>query len=137
MSVEIVMPKLSDTMEEGTILKWLKQVGEKVARGEVLAEVETDKADMELEAAEGGVLQEIRVGEGESAAVGAVIALSDEKGDRQAAGSARTEPSRDEAAPTGTRRAAAQGSAAAGKSDAEAQTRSDAATRTDTASDAT
>jgi len=79
MSVEIVMPKLSDTMEEGTILKWLKQVGETVARGEVLAEVETDKADMELEAEEEGVLQEIKVGEGQSAPVGAVIALVSEK----------------------------------------------------------
>ncbi len=75
MSVEIVMPKLSDTMEEGTILKWLKHVGDAVARGEVLAEVETDKADMELEADTEGVLHEIKVQEGESAHVGAVIAL--------------------------------------------------------------
>jgi len=80
MSVEIVMPKLSDTMEEGTILKWLKQVGDTVARGEVLAEVETDKADMELEAAAAGVLREITVHAGESAAVGAVIALVEETG---------------------------------------------------------
>jgi pyruvate dehydrogenase E2 component (dihydrolipoamide acetyltransferase) len=77
-AVEIVMPKLSDTMEEGTILKWLKQVGDAVARGEVLAEVETDKADMELEASAAGVLREIKVQEGENAAVGAVIALVDE-----------------------------------------------------------
>jgi pyruvate/2-oxoglutarate dehydrogenase complex dihydrolipoamide acyltransferase (E2) component len=77
-STNIVMPKLSDTMEEGTILKWLKKVGDQVTRGEVLAEVETDKADMELEAAESGVLREIKIGEGESAAVGAVIALVEE-----------------------------------------------------------
>lgn len=74
------MPKLSDTMEEGTILKWLKHVGDVVTRGEVLAEVETDKADMELEASTEGVLREITVKEGESAAVGAVIALVEENG---------------------------------------------------------
>lgn len=71
------MPKLSDTMEEGTILKWLKQVGDTVAAGEVIAEVETDKADMELEAAEGGVLSAINVPAGQSAAVGAVIGVLD------------------------------------------------------------
>lgn len=71
------MPKLSDTMEEGTILKWLKQVGDSVAAGEVIAEVETDKADMELEAATGGVLSAIQVPAGQSAAVGAVIGILD------------------------------------------------------------
>jgi pyruvate dehydrogenase E2 component (dihydrolipoamide acetyltransferase) len=78
---EIVMPKLSDTMEEGTILQWRKQVGDAIAAGEVIAEVETDKADMELEAAEGGVLSTIQVAAGESAAVGAVIAFIDAEGD--------------------------------------------------------
>lgn len=77
MSTDIVMPKLSDTMEEGRILKWVKQVGDAIAVGDVLAEVETDKADMELEATDGGVLQAIQVPEGESAAVGAVIAVID------------------------------------------------------------
>lgn len=77
------MPKLSDTMEEGKILKWLKQVGDAIAAGEVIAEVETDKADMELEAAESGVLREIQVGEGASAAVGAVIAIVDTGADDQ------------------------------------------------------
>jgi pyruvate dehydrogenase E2 component (dihydrolipoamide acetyltransferase) len=75
------MPKLSDTMEEGKILKWLKQVGDVVEAGEVLAEVETDKADMELEAADSGTLRAIAVPEGESAAVGAVIAVLDGAGD--------------------------------------------------------
>lgn len=78
MSIEIIMPKLSDTMEEGTILRWLKHPGEPVAKGEVLAEVETDKADMELEAEQNGTLSEIRVKEGGSAPVGAVIAVLDE-----------------------------------------------------------
>jgi pyruvate dehydrogenase E2 component (dihydrolipoamide acetyltransferase) len=75
MSTEIVMPKLSDTMEEGKILRWLKHPGDRVRRGEALAEVETDKADMILEAFDEGVLEEIKLPEGESAAVGAVIAL--------------------------------------------------------------
>ena len=72
---DVTMPKLSDTMEEGKILRWLKQPGEKVAIGDVLAEVETDKANMELEAFDEGVLSEVRVKEGESAPVGAVIAV--------------------------------------------------------------
>jgi pyruvate dehydrogenase E2 component (dihydrolipoamide acetyltransferase) len=80
MPTEITMPKLSDTMEEGKILKWMKQVGERVAIGEVLAEVETDKANMELEAYDEGVLAEVKVPEGQSAPVGAVIAVLDSAG---------------------------------------------------------
>src|SRR5207245_8344220 len=75
MPVDVMMPKLSDTMEEGKILKWLKRPGDKVAIGEVIAEVETDKANMELEAYDEGVLSEVRVQEGQSAPVGAVIAV--------------------------------------------------------------
>lgn len=75
MPIEITMPKLSDTMEEGTILRWLKRVGDSVAQGEVLAEVETDKADMELEAEQSGTLSEIRIKEGDVATVGTVIAV--------------------------------------------------------------
>jgi pyruvate dehydrogenase E2 component (dihydrolipoamide acetyltransferase) len=62
-------------MEEGKILKWLKQPGDTVKSGDLLAEVETDKANMEIEAFDEGVVQELRVGEGESAPVGAVIAV--------------------------------------------------------------
>src|ERR1700678_3211841 len=75
MSNEITMPKLSDTMEEGKILRWLKHPGDKIARGEAIAEVETDKADMVLESFEEGVLDQIKLNEGESSPVGAVIAL--------------------------------------------------------------
>src|SRR5512143_429491 len=74
MSIEITMPKLSDTMEEGKILRWLKHPGDQVHRGDALAEVETDKADMVLEAFDDGVLDQIQLKEGESAPVGAVIA---------------------------------------------------------------
>jgi len=69
------MPKLSDTMEEGKILRWLKHPGDQVHHGEPIAEVETDKADMVMEAFDDGFLDEILVKEGESAKVGAVIAV--------------------------------------------------------------
>ena len=72
---EIVMPKLSDTMTEGRLVSWKKRVGESVSRGEVIAEVETDKANMELESFVSGVLVEIRVEAGEEAQVGTVIAV--------------------------------------------------------------
>jgi pyruvate dehydrogenase E2 component (dihydrolipoamide acetyltransferase) len=74
MAVDIKMPKLSDNMEEGTIIRWLKAPGDEVQRGESIAEVETDKADVELEASDAGVLEEIKVAAGASAAVGEVIA---------------------------------------------------------------
>jgi pyruvate dehydrogenase E2 component (dihydrolipoamide acetyltransferase) len=73
--VDVVMPKLSDTMEEGKILRWLKKPGDRIAAGDVLAEVETDKADMELEAEAEGVLSKILVDEGGSASVGQAIAV--------------------------------------------------------------
>lgn len=72
---DVLMPKLSDTMEEGKIIRWLKHRGDKVAIGDILAEVETDKANMEIEAFDEGVLTEIRTAEGEAAPVGGVIAV--------------------------------------------------------------
>src|SRR4029077_11580999 len=83
MSNEIFMPKLSDTMEEGKILRWLKHPGDKISPGEAIAEVETDKADMVLEAFEAGVLDQIKLNEGESAPVGAVIAMMKTSGARE------------------------------------------------------
>ena len=75
MAIEVFMPRMSDTMEEGKILKWLKKVGDQVELGDIIAEVETDKADMEMEALDAGVLTEIRAQEGESVPVGDIIAL--------------------------------------------------------------
>ena len=72
---EVNMPRLSDTMQEGTITRWLKKTGEEVKRGDVLAEVETDKANMEIESFENGVLEQIVVNEGEAAPIGQVIAI--------------------------------------------------------------
>jgi pyruvate dehydrogenase E2 component (dihydrolipoamide acetyltransferase) len=71
---EIAMPRLSDQMEEATVIKWLKQPGDEVKRGEPLVEVETDKATMVYEAEFDGVLEEIVVDEGSTAALGATIA---------------------------------------------------------------
>src|SRR5690349_11627166 len=72
------MPRLSDTMEEGAISTWHKHPGDKVAVGDVLVEIETDKAVMEYEAYEAGTLAEILVPEGENADIGAPIALLDD-----------------------------------------------------------
>ena len=75
MATKILMPKLSDTMAEGVILKWLKKEGEKVKQGETLVEIESDKADMELEAYDSGVLRKILVPEGGKAGIGAPIGI--------------------------------------------------------------
>lgn len=74
MAKEIVMPRLSDTMEEGKILKWHKQVGDEVKKGDVLAEIETDKANMELESYDDGFLTRILIEEGGQAPLGIPIA---------------------------------------------------------------
>jgi len=75
MSVEITMPQLSDTMTEGTVVKWHKKEGEKVKVGEKIADIETDKAVMEMEAFESGTLALIIVGDGQKVAVGAPLGL--------------------------------------------------------------
>ena len=94
MATEVIMPRMSDTMEEGKILKWLKTVGERVEVGDIIAEVETDKADMEMEALDDGFLTEIRAQEGESAPVGAVIALLGEEAEIGVASTPLARPAR-------------------------------------------
>ena len=76
----VTMPKMSDTMTEGTMASWLKKVGDEVKSGDILAEVETDKATMELEAYEDGTLLYIGVKEGDSVAVDGILAVIGEKG---------------------------------------------------------
>jgi len=78
---KVVMPKLSDAMESGKIIKWLKKEGDPVKGGDILAEVETDKADVEMEAFGAGVLRKILVPAGETAAIGALIGVIAEPGD--------------------------------------------------------
>src|SRR5687768_16568110 len=75
MPTNITMPQLSDTMEEGTVVKWHKKEGDKVRAGEEIADVETDKATMPMEAFEGGTLAAVLVPEGGKVKVGDVIAV--------------------------------------------------------------
>ena len=81
MAEVIRMPKMSDTMTEGVIASWLKKVGDQVKSGDILAEVETDKATMELEAYEDGILLHIGIKEQEAAPVDGIIAIIGEKGE--------------------------------------------------------
>lgn len=71
----ITMPRLSDTMTEGTVASWLKKVGDKVEEGDILAEIETDKATMEFEAFESGTLLYVGIQEGQSAPIDSVLAI--------------------------------------------------------------
>jgi pyruvate dehydrogenase E2 component (dihydrolipoamide acetyltransferase) len=75
MAINIEMPKLSDTMTEGTVIKWHKQVGDSVEVGDLLAEIETDKATMEMEAFDDGTITEILVKAGEKAVIGGTLAI--------------------------------------------------------------
>ena len=75
MATKVIMPKLSPTMEEGQISRWLKKEGDKVSMGEPLAEIDTDKATMEMQALANGVLRKILITEGQSAPLGQLIAV--------------------------------------------------------------
>jgi len=75
MATQVIMPKLSPTMEEGQLSRWLKKEGDKVSMGEPLAEIDTDKATMEMQALGDGVLRKILIQEGESAPLGQLIAI--------------------------------------------------------------
>ena len=87
MPTDILMPALSPTMEEGKLAKWLKKEGEKVKPGDILAEIETDKATMEVEAVDEGVVDAILVAEGtEGVKVNTPIARLKGEGDSAAAG---------------------------------------------------
>src|SRR3954465_6455183 len=91
MPIELKMPALSPTMEEGTLAKWLVKEGDTVAAGDLLAEIETDKATMEFEAVDEGTIAKILVAEGtDEVKVGTVIALIAEEGED--AGAAASAP---------------------------------------------
>ncbi len=85
MPINIEMPKLSDTMTEGTVVRWLKTEGEEVEIGDIIAEIETDKATMEMEAFDEGILSKISVPEGGKAPVGSAIAILLEDGESEKA----------------------------------------------------
>ncbi|MBF04823.1 MAG: pyruvate dehydrogenase complex dihydrolipoamide acetyltransferase [Flavobacterium sp.] len=81
MATVITMPRLSDTMTEGTVAKWLKKVGDKIEEGDILAEIETDKATMEFESFNAGTLLHIGINEGETAAVDSLLAVIGNEGE--------------------------------------------------------
>ena len=80
MRIEVKMPSLGYDMEEGKVQSWLKKIGDKVERGEALAEIETDKTTVEMEAMASGTLVEILSEAGTEAPVGAVIAIIEDEG---------------------------------------------------------
>jgi pyruvate dehydrogenase E1 component beta subunit len=93
MAIELKMPALSPTMEEGTLAKWLKKVGDTIEAGDIVAEIETDKATMEFEAVDDGVITKILVAEGtENVAVGTVIAELEGEGDEASASETPSAP---------------------------------------------
>ena len=81
MAIVVNMPRLSDTMEEGTVAAWLKKVGDRVEEGDILAEIETDKATMEFESFNEGTLLHIGVAEGDTAPVDVLLAIIGEEGE--------------------------------------------------------
>jgi pyruvate dehydrogenase E2 component (dihydrolipoamide acetyltransferase) len=97
-AADVVMPRLSDSMEEGTILRWLKSVGDEVKRGEELVEIETDKANMTYESTDEGVLVEIVASEGDTLPIGEVIARIGESGEVKGDGKPRRPERREEEA---------------------------------------
>ena len=97
MASDVTMPRLSDSMEEGTVLKWLVDEGAEVKRGEPLVEIETDKANMTYDADSDGVLVEIVAQEGDTLPIGEVIARIGEEGEAKSSGAAE-EPSGEEEA---------------------------------------
>ena len=116
MAKVITMPRLSDTMTEGTVASWLKKVGDKVSEGDILAEIETDKATMEFESFNSGTLLYIGIKEGESAACDSLLAIIGKEGedisDLINSASAQVETSAPEAAVIETPTSAAQTSTA-------------------------
>lgn len=126
---ELTMPRLSDTMSEGTIGRWLKKPGDTVEVGDIVAEIETDKATMELEAFEGGVLQKILVNEGQTVPIGEPIGII---GD----GAAEESDAAPAAAPE-TKEASAQDAPAEAQAEATATLQAQEADRPEAAAEAT
>src|SRR5882724_9003333 len=96
MATDVTMPRLSDSMEEGTILKWIVDEGGEVKRGEPLVEIETDKANMTYEADSDGVLVEVVASEGDTLPIGEVIARIGDEGEKPSGGGEKDEEPRAE-----------------------------------------
>src|SRR5438105_2310265 len=95
MPTDVVMPQMGESIAEGTIVRWIKKVGDQVARDEPLFEISTDKVDAEIPSPAAGVVSEIRVKEGETVPVNSVVAII---GPAEERGAARPEPPKTEAA---------------------------------------
>ena len=78
--MDIIMPKMGESVSEGTIIKWHKKIGEKVKRDEIIFEISTDKVDTEIPSPVDGVLKEIKANEGDTVDVGTVVAVVSENG---------------------------------------------------------
>src|SRR5579862_2906575 len=100
MPTDIVMPQMGESIFEGTITKWLKKPGDKVQRDEPLFEISTDKVDAEIPAPASGVLQDIKVGEGNTVQVNTVVGTIAGDGERAAAAPAQTPPAKSAPAPS-------------------------------------
>ncbi len=121
---DVVMPRLSDSMEEGTILQWMKQVGDEVAVGDELVEIETDKANMAYESDLAGTLTEILAQEGATLPIGEPIARIGDSAEGSGASAAGPDTGADRsAAGPVTDEAAAEGPAAQGNAPAESRGR--------------
>ena len=97
MAIKIEMPQMGESVAEGTIVRWLKEVGDSVDRDEPIFEITTDKVDAEIPAPEGGVLLEIKVGAGETVEVGTIVAVIGEAGEAVAGDDAPSESGEDQA----------------------------------------
>src|SRR5215213_2869974 len=95
MSVSVTMPRLGESVSEGTVTRWLKKEGEKVEADEPLLEVSTDKVDTEIPAPASGILSSIRVGEDETVEVGVELAVIDEGGTASASAPAQEAPAQE------------------------------------------
>lgn len=118
MAIHIEMPKLSDTMTEGTLVKWRKKEGDSVEVGDILAEVETDKATMEMEAFDDGILHKILIPEGSKIEVGGTLAILIEEGEEppaegEMAGAPKAKAAKAEAGPAESKGAPAAAAPAA------------------------
>src|SRR5947207_2817483 len=101
MATDVVMPQMGESIAEGTIVRWIKKVGEKVDRDEPLFEISTDKVDAEIPSPVAGVVSEIRVQEGETVPVNSVVAVIGPAGEAKPVGpTGDTKPASAQAAPT-------------------------------------
>ncbi|MBV8586828.1 MAG: pyruvate dehydrogenase complex dihydrolipoamide acetyltransferase [Verrucomicrobia bacterium] len=132
MPINIEMPKLSDTMTEGTLVRWLKKVGDKIQVGDVLAEVETDKATMEMEAFDEGILSQVLVGEGQVVQVGQHLGILTQPGESldQSADQPATKPSQSASSPAAEKSPAATTAVQPSEPTPQVQTESPATGRT-------